>query len=212
MSVMASCSSTDIKFHIYHITLNSQVKSDVCVWRPHSLHTLPGGHIDRAVHYAHLSHSFAKKGLQVYGNDQSSQKSPIIRAAAILCMAGLDTTACLPACRHIKAGRVWKFHHLLIDISVRRYSVGNLHFFFHTQRKKLPNLGSNSWFSLPGSYCLMVRWYEPGRENHEFDPRLGNFLLCVLTFQSLCGGDHTILITDVRHEYKYFANLVEVCY
>ena len=25
MSVMASCSSTDIKFHIYHITLNSLI-------------------------------------------------------------------------------------------------------------------------------------------------------------------------------------------
>ena len=54
---------------------------------------------------------------------------------------------------------------------------------FHTQRKKLPNLGSNSWVSLPGSYhltiSLMVRWYEPGRENHEFDPRLGNLFLWV---------------------------------
>ena len=26
---------------------------------------------------------------------------------------------------------------------------------------------------------LIVRQYEPGRENHEFDPRLGNFILCV---------------------------------
>ena len=61
-----------------------------------------------------------------------------------------------------------------------------------SQRKELPNPGSNSWFSLPGSYrtcskgkvpqvpdSLMDRWYEPGRENHEFDPRLGNFFLCV---------------------------------
>ena len=29
---------------------------------------------------------------------------------------------------------------------IRRSTVGNLHFFFHAQRKKLPNLGSNSWF------------------------------------------------------------------
>ena len=27
----------------------------------------------------------------------------------------------------------------------------------YTQRKKLPNLGSNSWFSLPGSYCLTIK-------------------------------------------------------
>ena len=63
----------------------------------------------------------------------------------------------------------------------RKYSVGNLQFFFHTQRKKLlslglnswfslpgsfffhtqrkkfPSLGSNSWFSLPGSHCLAIR-------------------------------------------------------
>ena len=64
--------------------------------------------------------------------------------------------------------------------------------------KKLPNLGSNLWFSLPGSYpliirllelslpgsypltirllgsnSLMIRGYEPGREDQEFDPRLG---------------------------------------
>ena len=28
----------------------------------------------------------------------------------------------------------------------RRYSVGNLQFLFHTQRKKFPNQRSNSWF------------------------------------------------------------------
>ena len=26
---------------------------------------------------------------------------------------------------------------------------------------------------------LMVRWYEPGREDNEFDPKLGNFFLCI---------------------------------
>ena len=44
-----------------------------------------------------------------------------------------------------------------IEIFIRRYSAGNLHFFFHTQKKKLPNLGSNSWFSLTGSYRLNIR-------------------------------------------------------
>ena len=29
--------------------------------------------------------------------------------------------------------------------------------------------------SVPNS--LMVRWYEPGRDNHEFDPSLGNLFL-----------------------------------
>ena len=46
-----------------------------------------------------------------------------------------------------------------------------------------PNLGSNSWSSLSGSYpltiSLMVRGYEPEREDHEFDPRLGNFFLSI---------------------------------
>ena len=44
----------------------------------------------------------------------------------------------------------------------------NLHLLFHIARKKLPNLRSNSWSSLPGSYSLtirlMVRGYEPGGE------------------------------------------------
>ena len=35
----------------------------------------------------------------------------------------------------------------------------NLHFFLHTERKKLPNLGPGR---VPTS--LMVRGYEPGRE------------------------------------------------
>ena len=35
----------------------------------------------------------------------------------------------------------------------------------YTQRKKLPNLGSNSWFPFQThTDSLMVRWYEPGRE------------------------------------------------
>ena len=51
---------------------------------------------------------------------------------------------------------------------------------FSLTRKKLCNLWSNSWSSLPGSYPLTIRLliiYEPGREDHEFDPRLGNFFL-----------------------------------
>ena len=44
----------------------------------------------------------------------------------------------------------------------------------HMEGKKLPNLGLNSWSSLPGSYPLTIRGYER-KENHEFDPRLGNF-------------------------------------
>ena len=32
-----------------------------------------------------------------------------------------------------------------------------LHFFFHLTRKKLPNLGLNSWSSLSGSYPLTIR-------------------------------------------------------
>ena len=83
-------------------------------------------------------------------------------------------------------------------LTIRRYSVGILHFFFRTQRKKLPNLGSifpsrliqesnpnlgkglvapSLFRQVPDS--LMIRRYEPGRKNHELDPRLGNFLLCV---------------------------------
>ena len=50
-----------------------------------------------------------------------------------------------------------------------------LHFFFHIERKKLLNLGSGL---VPNS--LMVRGYEPGREDIEFDPRLGNFFLSIL--------------------------------
>ena len=52
----------------------------------------------------------------------------------------------------------------------------------HLTRKELPNLGSNSWASLPGSYSLTISLLlegmnEPGREDHEIDPRLGNFFL-----------------------------------
>ena len=42
---------------------------------------------------------------------------------------------------------------------VRRSTVGNLHFFIHTQRKKLPNLGLNSWSCCrcrPGSVIFMA--------------------------------------------------------
>ena len=41
-------------------------------------------------------------------------------------------------------------------------------------REKLPDLGSNSY---PLTIRLMVKGYEHGREDHEFDPRLGNFSL-----------------------------------
>ena len=55
----------------------------------------------------------------------------------------------------------------LTTLYTRRYSVGNLHFFFHTQREKLPNLGSNSWFSLPLCTLYMchlcVSVLDPGR-------------------------------------------------
>ena len=68
----------------------------------------------------------------------------------------------------------------------------NLHLFFHIERKKLPNLGSNSWSSLSGSYPLtirlMVSGYEPEREDHEFDPRLGYavVIFCIIVINSCC--------------------------
>ena len=44
-----------------------------------------------------------------------------------------------------------------VNVRLRRYLT----------KKKLTNLGTNSW----------SRGYEPGREDHEFEPRLGNFFL-----------------------------------
>ena len=32
---------------------------------------------------------------------------------------------------------------------------------------------------IPSNYCLIVRVYDPGREDHEFNLRLGNFFLVV---------------------------------
>ena len=60
----------------------------------------------------------------------------------------------------------------------------NLCFFFHIETRKLPNLESNSRSFLSGSYpqvhnCLMVRWYESGRVDHELDLRLGDLFLYI---------------------------------
>ena len=59
------------------------------------------------------------------------------------------------------------------------------HLFFDTESKKLPNQGLNSWSSLPGSYppvgyYVMVRGLEHGKEDHEFDHRLDNFLFFII--------------------------------
>ena len=77
--------------------------------------------------------------------------------------------------------RMWVWSYAIVFkwfLQMRRCSVGNLHFFFHTQREKLSNMELNSRFSLPGSYRLTIR-HEPGKENHEFNPRLVNFFPCV---------------------------------
>ena len=52
-------------------------------------------------------------------------------------------------------------------LSLEGNQLVNLHFFFHIGRKKLPNSGSNN--------SLMVGGSEPGRKDHVFNPRLGNF-------------------------------------
>ena len=56
---------------------------------------------------------------------------------------------------------VWLADWLVRELeTVEGHQLFNLHFFFHLTRNKLPNVGS-----------------KPGREGHEFDPRLGNFFL-----------------------------------
>ena len=51
---------------------------------------------------------------------------------------------------------------------------------------------------------LTVRGYEPGREDHEFDPRLGNFFLSMRLFTSkLRVVDFTYVVTCVRNCIMY---------
>ena len=57
--------------------------------------------------------------------------------------------------------------------SSKKYSVGNLYLFFHTQKRNCL-----TWDWTHGFPFQRKPWHEPGRENHEFDPRLGSFFLC----------------------------------
>ena len=81
---------------------------------------------------------------------------------------------------------------------IRKKSVDYSSVHFHIERKKLPNLttlhkkakmtANKPWEKdlchllfgqVPTCNSLMVRGYQPGREDHEFDPRLGNFFLFI---------------------------------